>query len=557
MKTIRKNHPRGYVMPIVIFIPNKRSTMNTITRLELLKRLAAAAKLPISLEGNIFDEFDKAGLLRKFRRNGENLPDAAATRAELLQLIYNIEVLSFYHAPTTDDIIRIVANLSTTIDSLGKHNAFADIDYNHPHDRAIYHAVANGYVAAPQDGLFRPETPLSTDEAEDIIRRFRGPDPTKPVDFEERFKSLCANDSTLLTHAAAVNLFKKAALVEPSDPSIAALLNGIRQAARPQDTPETIKGSPDDLNTWIGRYSNGTFIREAHIQSKKTNTPPVEIVMLNDTHYNYVNKRDEEEQNPSIMSTRQYRLWLRNGASVGVIGRCMDFARYSDQTIIAGDVLDYLSWGCQQLTVENLFRKDVNLLACLGGHDTTRVMQGKVGDPTSYASRRQLLDNFWPHDITYVSRVLKDKVLAIVMDNGASRFWESQIAPFKADIQKARDNGLIVLIFVHEPLCTRNPKEADWPPIRRNDPYNYNYRDRFAGRPQSDANTLAVYDTLISNADIVKAVFCGHMHSDYYTEIIATYKDADGKTVDTVIPQYVHTGSIYDGTGHVFRITVH
>ena len=287
MKTIRKKHPRGYVMPIVIFISNKRSTMNTITRLELLKRLAAAARLPISLEGNIFDEFDKAGLFRKFRRNGENLPDAAATRAELLQLIYNIEVLSFYHAPTTDDIIRIVMNLSTTIDSLGKHNAFADIDYNHPHDRAIYHAVANGYVAAPQDGLFRPETPLATDEADDIIRRFHGPAPTKPVDFEDRFKSLCANDSTLLTHAAAVNLFKKAALAEPDNPAIAALLNGIRQAARPQDTPETIKGSPDDLNTWIGRYSNGTFIREAHIQSKKTNTPPVEIVMLNDTHYNY------------------------------------------------------------------------------------------------------------------------------------------------------------------------------------------------------------------------------------------------------------------------------
>ena len=55
--------------------------MNTITRLELLKRLAAVAKLPISLEGNIFDTFDKAGLLRKFRRNSENLPEAAATRA--------------------------------------------------------------------------------------------------------------------------------------------------------------------------------------------------------------------------------------------------------------------------------------------------------------------------------------------------------------------------------------------------------------------------------------------------------------------------------------------
>ncbi|MBO4526125.1 MAG: hypothetical protein J5743_00760, partial [Victivallales bacterium] len=406
--------------------------MPTISRLELLKRLATAAKLPIPLDGNLFDAFDKFGLLRKFRRNGENLPDATATRAELLQLIYNIEVLAFYHAPTEDDIVRIVMNLSTTIDSLGKHNTFADIDYNHPHDRAIYHAVANGYVAAPQDGLFKPDTLLSSDEADDIIRRFRGPIPTKPVDFEDRFKSLCSNDSTLLTHAAAVNLFKKAALVEPDNSLFNDLLNGIRQAARPQDTPETIKGSLDDLNTWIGRYSNGTFIREAHIQSRKPDTAPVEIVMLNDTHYNYVNKRDEEEQNPAIMSTRQYRMWLRNGASVGVIGRCMAFARHADQTIIAGDVLDYLSWGCQQLTVENLFRKDVNLLACLGGHDTTRVMQGKVGDPTSYASRRQLLDNFWPHDITYVSRVLKNKVMAIVMDNGASRFWESQVAPFKA-----------------------------------------------------------------------------------------------------------------------------
>ena len=77
------------------------------------------------------------------------------------------------------------------------------------------------------------------------------------------------------------------------------------------------------------------------------------------------------------------------------------------------------------------------------------------------------------------------------------------------------------------------------------------------GSTQGSSNADIVIGPGFSNADIVKAVFCGHMHSDYYTEIIATYKDADGKTVDTVIPQYVHTGSIYDGTGHVFRITVY
>jgi len=47
MKTIRKKHPRGYVMPIVIFISNKRSTMNTITGIGVFISIAAMASCMI------------------------------------------------------------------------------------------------------------------------------------------------------------------------------------------------------------------------------------------------------------------------------------------------------------------------------------------------------------------------------------------------------------------------------------------------------------------------------------------------------------------------------
>ena len=60
-----------------------------------------------------------------------------------------------------------------------------------------------------------------------------------------------------------------------------------------------------------------------------------------------------------------------------------------------------------------------------------------------------------------------------------------------------------------------------------------------------------MYELITSNADVIKAVFCGHMRSDYYTEIKA--KNADG--TDNVIPQYVLTATHFD-QGHVMIANV-
>ena len=70
-------------------------------------------------------------------------------------------------------------------------------------------------------------------------------------------------------------------------------------------------------------------------------------------------------------------------------------------------------------------------------------------------------------------------------------------------------------------------------------------------KASTNEDTGQVYRLITSYGDVIKGIFTGHMHSDYYTEVQAT--DAGG--IETYIPQYVLTGNFYD-KGHVLKITV-
>lgn len=67
----------------------------------------------------------------------------------------------------------------------------------------------------------------------------------------------------------------------------------------------------------------------------------------------------------------------------------------------------------------------------------------------------------------------------------------------------------------------------------------------------TDSTPKQVYDIITNNADVIKGIFCGHVHNDHYVEVKA--KTSDGQ--DAVIPQYVLTAAFYD-KGHVLKITV-
>ena len=281
---------------------------------------------------------------------------------------------------------------------------------------------------------------------------------------------------------------------------------------------------------------------------------PLEIVQFSDTHYNLCNQQDLDEANPALMSTREHRLWHANGDSVPAVERAFSYAAMSDQTVVTGDILDYLSRGGQELAERQLFWRDRDLLAAIGGHDVTREMQGTVADPSTLESRLDILRSFWCNDISYAAWLLGDRVLLVVPDNGSTgRYSEQQFRRLESDIAYARAQDLILLLFQHEPLCTCNPAETNVEYVRPNDASGtHDFCRNFIGgdwtKQMRDEWSLRTHQLIRESADVIRGVFCGHWHSDIYTEIIGT----DG----AVIPQYILTAAVYDGLGHVMKITV-
>ncbi len=312
-----------------------------------------------------------------------------------------------------------------------------------------------------------------------------------------------------------------------------------------------IVGSSSDPKGWIYQLgSGGVMVREATINSGKGGDP-VEIVQISDMHFNKVNDKDLQEANPSIMAIKDFRKLNKNGSSRKNAEACLKYASYFDQTVVTGDTIDYLTWGALEMMEEIIRKPYPNTLVTLGNHDIVRTwtFKGYVRDTTTPESRYQILQENWKHDIYYTSKVIGNKAMIIQMDNGNTVFRDSQIPKLKADIEKAKQNGYAVLLFMHIPISTNNPAYTKVTPLRATDGNGDNLYETSLSK--TDTATKQVVEIITNNADVIKGIFCGHVHNDHYVEVNA--KTSSGQ--DAVIPQYVLTGAFYD-KGHVLKITV-
>ncbi len=436
------------------------------------------------------------------------------------------------------ELSELIEHVNEMLPKLNEYNTLPNVEYDSHLAREEYERAANGLF----DELGCSNEKIDCDK---IINIFK----------------LAKSD---VARTAALNVYKKArAAIHDSRYSenvrneLFETLEVIKNQSRDLGAISDVVGNSDDLIKWIYSYENGPMVREVAVKSKKQGMKPLEIVQFTDVHFNYCNEKDMSEANPALMSTLEKRLWLRNAKSVITVRKAMDYAAMSDQTIVTGDIFDYLSWGAVELAQKEIFWRDTNLLACIGGHEITRVMQGTVSDESSRDSRFDMVKDFWCNDISYVSRVLGERVLAVVIDNGANvGYTEEQYNQLKSDIEYAKDNDLIILIFEHEGLCTSNPLDTDIEHIRKNDRNSTgDFATRFIGSEKTtDEWTLKTYALIRKNADVITGIFCGHHHSDFYTEILGT--NENGEINGSIIPQYVLTANVYDDTGHVIKITI-
>ena len=294
----------------------------------------------------------------------------------------------------------------------------------------------------------------------------------------------------------------------------------------------------------------GTRVREIHVPAVKKGIKTT-IAALADLHMNHVTELDRDDA--EIQYTNKTRHWGRNGSLTPRGMRGLAFSDMFDQTVIAGDILDYQSYGAAKAVRDHIIKPYPQIMMTIGGHDVTRNMETGYPDRIPLAYRQAFLQAFWPHDLFYYSKLVNDSVLLIAMDNGLGRYSEEQLEKFSADIEKARKNDYTVLIFQHEPIASRDEKYTETNCMDPcNDPvktvFNYCDAKQIGGIGRSDSEiTKAVYELIVNSADVIKAVVAGHRHYNYFIEMPA--KTSDGK--DCVIPQYVIRASAYDEYGNV------
>lgn len=310
-----------------------------------------------------------------------------------------------------------------------------------------------------------------------------------------------------------------------------------------------------NITTPVLDSNTGVYYRNVNIDAANVEGDTITVVQFNDVHFD-LNTENSWTDKPYDTKTKANNALTyaqnANADRVVVVGDVM-----SDESQANIDAMD------EVFNQSTIFDPE-KIIMCIGNHDARENQSGS--ETTSLKDRLEVLEAKWKNDLYYSSDVIEEKVMIIQMDNasqaggtGKSAFWDAQVPLLKADLDTARANGYVVLIFYHIPLATNNSEDNGVMPVTV---YGDGAKDKFANgcNYYNDSNLVGanstgaskqIYDLITNNADVIAATFCGHMHADFCTEIAA--KTALGEDRD--IPQYVLVGNVYDG-GHVINITV-
>ena len=285
----------------------------------------------------------------------------------------------------------------------------------------------------------------------------------------------------------------------------------------------------------------------------------VDIAQVTDLHFNFATF-EEIESDEEIRDTVKNRVWLKNGEALPQALFAMEGAKYSDLTVVTGDILDYLSKGAIYLTKNYLFDRYINAMYISGGHELTKQMQTGKPDKLSIEERTKILTDFWLGDFFYQARNVGEKVIAVGLNNGYGRYFDFQADKLEKEIENARKNGKIILIFQHEPIATGNENDKQvncfYKAYGNASVANfYDNKNMLCSVNRLNGIDERIYRLITLNADVIKGVFVGHYHSGYYTEINASYND-NGKVYNSVIPQICAPGNPYFDYGSFVKIII-
>ena len=238
-----------------------------------------------------------------------------------------------------------------------------------------------------------------------------------------------------------------------------------------------------------------------HLGLKK----PVRILQLTDVHISLADERDVEKpllptvKDPLEFAAKRREIFFKEAAQrrqdayqettgnqldpIGYLQEAMEYSKEFDCTVITGDLIDFNSWANYDVAREILAGKDY--LFTPGSHEFC---------PNSFETKAKHMDavqSVFRGNILFESRIVGG-VNVVAMDNGYHMWTEEQMKLMKTEIAR----GLPILLFCHAPI------RGEYHPQ--------------GGGLQLSEDLLKLnleFNQLLQDEPLIKAVFCGHMHT--------------------------------------------
>lgn len=274
---------------------------------------------------------------------------------------------------------------------------------------------------------------------------------------------------------------------------------------------------------------------------------PVDVAILADTHIHVLSEKDKDDEEVQLSSQCRGNIFRHPSCFKG-LERAVQVAEHCDYTVIAGDVLDYLTYGALDYAKELFFDRLPNLICTLAIHDVSKNCMTNLPDKLPYEERINIIKEYWPNDVRYASALVGDKAVLVGLDNDTTEhYFEDQIDKLKAEIEKARKDNNVIFIFQHTPLATGKEEDKEAPNffVNRFEVSNV-YDRRLIGNPEYTNETdRKMLDLILGNSDVIRGIFCGHFHDGNHTQLPAYYIDEKGTKHQQPIDQYIVSSTPY------------
>ena len=249
---------------------------------------------------------------------------------------------------------------------------------------------------------------------------------------------------------------------------------------------------------------------------------PFYFVHMSDTHLTDANEKDLAD--PQLAQT----VARREGFCATAVRMLDDGAvkaRELDAFIVhTGDLIDFVSRA--NLARAKAFTAENDVFASAGNHEYSRYIWGDPEDEAQRDSVRDRLQASFTNNLEYSVRV-EHGVKFITVDNAYYRIKQWQLDAFRASLA---EDDLPVILCVHVPLYApdihAHVREVFGEPAwLMNVPEELmeGWEDGWIEHQRSDAVTAEFYDLVVSTPRI-KAIFTGHEHFDFVSQLTPTLK---------------------------------